>query len=378
VGSVSDHEESVIGREAMSRIAGGFDRAAELAHQSSARRERRVEDLLAGDVPTFMEFPLARKASQLIGAHAVVLGFGYEGVTIKTPSLAAPPTTARPVAGSVYWRMGADEAPAAIRRYSLFYSIHHNRGYYPEIDRDRILFDRLKVLDYGDIAVVPEDTDETLRRAEARVADVVGGGALPIVLGGDHTTPTPVLRAILRPRPRPIGLIVFDAHLDLVHGGEPWGSNQWSKVLESGKIDPRNMVLIGIRSNRSTWFEKQAADQLGIGVITIDQVKESGIRQAMAAAIERATDGTDGVYVSLDIDAMEPTLVPGQKAPEIWGLTIDEIMYALRQVSRLPLVGFDICELSPTYDVHGLGAQFCARAVVEILAGLASRADFAG
>jgi len=354
----------------MARIAQGFTRAAEHASGAAPRRERRVEDLLYGDVPTFMELPLARTRDELAGAAAAILGFGYEGVTIKTPSLSAPPTTSRPAPGSVYWRMGADDAPAAIRRCSLFYSIHHNGGWYPEIDREHSVLNGLRVVDYGDVAVVPENTAETLRRARERVADVIRAGALPIVLGGDHTTPTPVLEAVLEPRARPIGIIVFDAHLDLSQGGDPWASNEWSKVLESGKVRPENIVIIGVRSNRSTVFERQVAETLGVGFVTIDQVKDGGIRGVVADAIRRATEGTDGVYVSLDIDAMEPTLVPGQKAPEIWGLTIDEIMYALRQVSRLDLVGFDVCELSPTYDVHGLGAQFCARAVVEILAGL--------
>src|SRR2546428_13304555 len=102
---MSQPDEPVIGRQEMARIAEGFARAAELAGRSAARRERRVEDLLQGDVPTFIELPLARRAEHLAGADAVVLGFGYEGITIKTPSLAAPPTTSRPVPGSVYWRM---------------------------------------------------------------------------------------------------------------------------------------------------------------------------------------------------------------------------------------------------------------------------------
>ena len=90
-------------------------------------------------------------------------------------------------------------------------------------------------------------------------------------------------------------------------------------------------------------------------------------------AIDIVNDGTDGVYVSLDIDVMEPGLVPAQKAPEFWGLTVDEIMPALRLIARQELVGYDVCEMSPDFDVNGMGAQFCARTVVEILAGLALR-----
>ena len=370
----SDIPAPAVGHDEMRRIAEGFSRATQLTSDCAARRERRVEDILYGDVPTFMELPLAQKPEHLAGVDAAIIGFGYEGITIKTPSLSAPPTVSRPQPGSIYWRMGADLAPASIRKHSLFYSIHHNRGYYPEIDREAPVLENLRLVDYGDVAVVAEDTEETMRRAYARVAQVVEAGAMPVILGGDHTIPIPAVQAIVAGRGQPIGLISFDAHMDLSYTPDDiWASNQWSKAMETGKLRPRNLVLIGIRSNRSTLFEQTVAQELGIRVFTIDEVKESGMKAVMHEAIGLATDGADGVYVSLDIDVMEPTLVPGQKAPEIWGLTIDEIMTALRVISREKLIGFDVCELSPDYDVHGLGAQFCARAVVEILAGLGIR-----
>jgi len=350
-----------------------FQRAGELAKNGSARRERKLEDILYGDVPTFMELPLARKPSDLKGADAAILGFGYEGITIKSPSLSAPPTVSRPNAESVYWRMGADLAPAAIRKYSLYYSIYHNRGYYPEIDKDLILLDFLKVVDYGDVKVIPEDTEETLRGAEEKTSHIVDAGALPVVLGGDHTVPIPTLRAILKKRQRKIGIIVFDSHLDLSSTEEEWASVEWAKTFQTGKIDPKNLVIIGIRSNRNTIFEKHVAAELEIPVFTIDRVKEAGIKDTMRDAVRIAKNGTDGIYLSLDIDVMEPALVPSQKAPEIWGLTIDEIMTALRIASREKLVGYDVCEMTPDYDVNGVGAQFCARTVVEVLAGLAWR-----
>jgi len=368
-----ERDDYVIGRKEMNRIREAFKRAEAAARSSSARRERRVEDILHGDIPTFMELPVARKPHELAGADAAVLGFGYEGITIKTPSLSSPPTVSRPLPGSVYWRMGADHAPDEIRKYSLYYSIHHNHGYYPEIDKDLVIFDRLKVLDYGNVDVVPEDTEETLRRASQKVSDIVNAGAFPIVLGGDHTTPFPALRAILQKRKKKIGLISFDGHMDFSNTPEFWGSSEWAKTLELGKISPKNFVQIGIRSNRSTLFEVSTAKFLGIRVFTIDELKDRGIKDVMREAIQIVNEGTDGFYVSLDVDVMEPGLMPAQKAPEFWGMTVDEMMQALRMVSREKLVGYDVCEMTPDYDVNGMGAQFCARTVVEILAGLAMR-----
>ena len=359
---------------AAKQIEQAFAEAAKEAAHYSARRERRVEDLLYNDVPTFMELPLANKPADLQGIDAAIIGFGYEGITIKTPSLSAPPTTARPPEGSIYWRMGADDAPDYIRKYSIFYSIHHNQGYYPEIDRSGPLLNELKIVDYGNVDVIPSDTGETMRRAFAKAADIVAAGGIPITLGGDHTIPTPVVKAIVGPREEPIGLIAFDGHMDLSYTpGQIWASNEWSELMGTGKLKPDNLVIIGVRSNRSTIFEMLAAEKLGVRIFTIDEVKERGMRSVIDEAIQIATRDTDGLYVSCDIDAMEPTLVPGQKAPEIWGVTIDEMMIAMRQLRQQDLIGYDICELSPGYDPSGLGAQFCARMVVEVLAGIGQK-----
>jgi len=370
---MSDDKQYIIGKNEMDQIKIAFERAADRAKTGLARRERVTEDIYYRDIPTFMELPLARKPTDLQGVDAVIMGFGYEGITAKSPSLSAPPTVSRPKPGSVYWRMGADNAPAAIRKYSLYYSIHHNRGYYPEIDKDLVLLDYLTLKDYGDVQVVPEDTEETMRRAEEKVSHIVDAGALPIVLGGDHTIPIPVLRAILKKRNKKTGLVAFDAHMDLSYTTEEWASVEWAKTFETGKVSPKNFALIGIRSNRNTMFEKYVAEELGIRYFTIDEIKERGIKSIMHEAVQVVTEGTDGIYVSLDVDVMEPGLVPAQKAPEFWGLTIDEIMIALRMLSREKLIGFDVCEMTPDYDVNGMGAQFCARTVVEILGGLAFR-----
>jgi arginase family enzyme len=357
----------------IARVNAAFEEVAHNAGQAEARRERRIQDILYDDVPTFMELPLASKPADLQGLDAAVVGFGYEGITAVTPWLSAPPSVSRPEPGSIYWRMGADFAPDAIRKYSLYYSVHHNRGWYPEIDRDVTLMDHLKLADYGNIEVAKEDIDETINRAQQKIGEIVAAGAVPLVLGGDHTTPIPSLRAILEPRTRPIGIVSFDAHLDLSHTKECWASTQWAKAFETGRVDPKNLVIIGIRSNRSTYFESKAAEKLGVRYFTIDEVKRRGMADVVQEALEIVRNGTDGIYVSLDIDAMEPGLVPAQKAPEFWGLTVDELMPALRAFSREKVVGYDVCEMTPDYDINGMGAQFCARTVVEILGGMAVR-----
>jgi arginase family enzyme len=368
-------QEPVIGQAKMAAVHQILERTREAVQAGSARQERMREAVLHGSVPTFMELPLAREPTQLAGADAVILGFPFEGPTSLSPSRSAPPNVARPPKGSIYWRMGADQSPDEIRKYSAFYSRHHNRGYYPEIDRDLILHDALRIVDYGNVRYNADDTMESIQACMARVREIVRAGAMPIVLGGDHTTPYPVVKAVLEQHPHKVGLVVFDAHVDFSYTpDEYWASNQWLQlVLETGKIDPENMVEIGIRSNRSAIQELELAESLGVRVITIDEVKARGIAAIVQEAIALATRGSAGLYVSLDIDCMEPSAVPSQKAPEIWGMTVDELFCALRILSRQDVIGFDVCEYTPDYDINGMGAQFCARAVVEMLGGLALR-----
>lgn len=367
--------QPAIGQATFDRIKGAIYKVTEATETRASRQERRREAILHGDIPTFMEVDAARRVEDLTGADAVILGFPFEGPTSIAPSRAAPPTVSRPPAGSVYWRMGADESPDHIREYSVFYSHHHNGGHHPEIDRDLVLHDALRIVDYGNCTYTPHDTMISIREGIERVGQIADAGAVPIVLGGDHTTPYPVLKALLDRRESPVGLVVFDGHADLSFTpGEYWASNQWSQLmLETGKINPANITIIGIRSSRNAKAELDLARELGITVFTATDVKREGMGPIVATAIERATANTDGVYVSVDIDCMEPALVPSQKAQEIWGLTIDEFFQAMQELARLDVIGFDICEHSPGYDINGQGAQFCARAALEILGGLAVR-----
>jgi len=363
----------VISEKDEKKIAFAFENATRLLATQKQRAERMELTLLRGDTPTFMEFPLATKPEHLTGLDAAILGIPFEGITAMSPMISAQPICGKPPKDSVYWRMGADEGLDMIRKYSLYYSINHNGGYFPEIHKDMLMTEVIKVKDYGDVPYTADDIEGNIDRAEQRVADIVAAGAVPIVLGGDHTVPTPILKAVLKPRTKKVGLIVFDSHMDLSHEPKNWASTEWSQALELGKISPDNFAIIGIRGVRNNIFEKNVAKELGHHVYTIDVIKDRGMRAVMDEVIQKVTDGTDGVYCSIDIDVMEPSAVPSQKAPEIWGFTIDEMFVALRKLTREKIVGADINEYTADYDINGMGAQFCARVAAEFLAGIALR-----
>lgn len=357
------------------KIAFAWDNADSILKAQNANQWRTELSILRGDTPTFMEYPLAMNGEDLEGCDAAILGIPFEGVTALSPTTSAPPTCSRPGPNSVYWRMGAEkpESLDMIRSYSIFYSIKHNRGWFPEIDRDMCFDDYIKVKDYGDTAYDPFDIQGTIDRAEARVADIVSAGAMPIIFGGDHTVPIPTMKAVLKNRTKKVGLIVFDSHLDLCNDPLNWASSQWYQAFELGKISPENFVQIGMRGVRNGLYERNVARELGHRYFTIDEVKDRGIKAVMDEALAIATDGTDGIYMSLDIDVMEPSQVCSQKAPEIWGMTTDEMFHAIRRISREKVIGLDINEYSADYDFNGMGAQWCARVAVEFLGGLALR-----
>jgi agmatinase len=349
-------------------VKAAWSRAAERA--CAGGPERSMAPILHGDVPTFMEAPLATHAGDLSGADVVFLGLPYEGVKLLDPVTYAPPLAAAAPEGSIYYRSGADEGPDAIRRHSVFYSLRHGRGLLPEAGRDLVILDHLHLMDYGDVAVVPGDVEETFLRAHAKVADILAAGALPIVFGGDHSVPIPILQVLAGTLTGKLGIVVFDSHFDLSLEPKYWAGSQWARAFELGVVEPENFVQIGIRGGRESLSDKHVADELGIRYFTMADVDELGIAVVAQEALEAAGAGTEAIYVSLDIDVVDPAH-GGQKYPDPAGLSARELLRALRVLSRGRIAGLDICCLAPRYDLQGHLSQLAARAAVEVVAGLA-------
>jgi len=354
-------------------IKEAFQKAYKLAKKEKTRMERRMESILHGDVPSFMETPIARKPEELVDADAVILGIPYEGIKCKTPLVFSPPLASPARPDSVYFRTGADQAPDAIRKNSIYYSIDHSGGYFPELARDLVITEHLNIVDYGDVDVVLDDVEESWGRAIRKVSEVVRAGAVPFVLGGDHAITYPVIRGILNETNKKIGIVDFDSHFDLSFEPKFWAGSQWARILETEEVNVTNFVQIGIRGLRNSMFWKHAADGLGHPWFSMTEVKESGIVSVMEKAISLASRGTDGVFISLDIDVMDPAFVPAQKYPDPCGLTSWEMIKALRMLSGNEIVGFDTSCLGAQYDLHGISAQFVSRCIVELLGGMALR-----
>src|SRR5665647_3302534 len=143
-----------------------------------------------------------------------------------------------------------ERAMPAIRRQSVFYSLRHGRGLIPEAGRDLVILDHLRIADYGDVDVVPGDVEETFLRAHEKLADILAAGAVPIVFGGDHSIPIPVLQVLAGKLNGKVGIVAFDSHFDLSFEPKYWAGSTTPSSKARAHCEPANFVQIGIRGGR--------------------------------------------------------------------------------------------------------------------------------
>jgi agmatinase len=264
-------------------------------------------------------------------------------------------------------RPGTRFAPRAIRAASCPPGPHLETG----IDG----FGELRVVDFGDAPVAPADPGRTHAAIEATVGQVVDAGAIPIVLGGDHSIAEPDIRACARAA-GPLGLIHFDTHTDTgvtVYGAHVSHGTPMYRLVESGVVDPRRYVQIGLRGYWPGEAEFAWQAEQGITSLFMHDIRRLGIGEVIERAIEIAATGP--TFLSIDIDVLDPAFAPGTGTPEPGGMTSSDLLWAARELSRRArLVGADIVEVIPTAvgsaDVTALVAE---RVVREIVTGLALR-----
>jgi agmatinase len=233
----------------------------------------------------------------------------------------------------------------------------------------------LRLLDYGDAPVVPADAVRTHEAIERTVGEVVAAGAIPIVLGGDHSIAEPDIRACAAGHGR-LGLVHFDTHTDTgteVFGVEVSHGTPMYRLVEQGHVDPRRYVQIGLRGywpgpNEFAWQE-----QLGITSFFMHDVRELGIK----AVVERTLEvvGAGPAYATVDVDVLDPAFAPGTGTPEPGGMTSGDLLWACRTVAeRLELVGAEVVEVIPTaVGSAEITALVAERIVRELLTGIALR-----
>jgi agmatinase len=278
-----------------------------------------------------------------------------------------------PLDDAVSSRPGARFGPRAIRMAPTAWS--SDAAWSIQLDVEP--YATLTVVDAGDAPVVPARLDRGLRVIHEKVHRVAGTGAIPIVLGGDHSITYPSAAAVARHvYPRSIGVVHFDAHADAA--AEQWGSlvghgTPMRRLIEEGWVAGRNFVQVGLRGY---WPEKEVFDWMreqGFRWHPMVEIEERGSEAVIADAIAEALDGPDCIYLSVDIDVVDPGMAPGTGTPEPGGMLARELLRAIRQiVMGVELVGMDVVEVSPPYDQSEVTAMLAHRCVLEAISGLAA------
>ncbi len=275
-----------------------------------------------------------------------------------------------PFDDAVSHRPGARFGPRAIRE------AQYTTGSINSLQLDVEPFEVLTVVDAGDANIVPAILDRSHAVISRKVHEVASTGAIPIVLGGDHSITWPSVTAIAEVRaPASVGVVHFDAHADTAN--EDWGQlaghgTPMRRLIESGAVAGRNFVQVGLRGY---WppvdvFEWMQAH--GLRYHLMREIEERGADAVVDTAIEEALDGPDLVYLSIDIDVLDPGLAPGTGTPEPGGLLPRELLRAIRRiVGKVRLAGMDIVEVSPPYDHAETTAMAANRCALEAISALA-------
>ncbi len=290
----------------------------------------------------------------LAGADVVIVGAPFDGGTSHRPGTRFGPMAIRT---TDYLPHDGSRPSLALRTDGL---------------RD------LRVVDVGDVEMFSGDIERALGALEAAVQTVTAAGAIPLVLGGDHSIALPdatgVANVLGHGR---ISMIHFDAHADTgdIEFGSLWGHGQpMRRLIESGALRGDRFLQIGLRGywpgpETLDWMARQ-----GMRSYEMTEITARGLGVCLEEASAIATDGCDGVFLSVDIDVCDPGHAPGTGTPEPGGLTARELLDSVRRIAyELPVVGMDVVEVSPPYDSADITAALANRVVLEMLSATARK-----
>ncbi len=260
------------------------------------------------------------------------------------------------------YRTGARFGPEAIRSASALI-----RPYHPAHDVNVV--EALSIIDYGDLPVSPGDTERTYAQVENALEPLVEAGVFPAALGGDHSITLPELR-VLAKKHGPLALVQLDAHADTwdeYFGQRYFHGTTFKRAAEEGLLDPDASVQAGMRGSVYAAGDLQGARELGFTVLTNDDLRALGPEQY--GELVRDKVGTRPVFLSFDVDFLDPAFAPGTGTPEIAGFSTAEAVGLLRALRGIKLAGCDVVEVSPSYDGPGQQTALAAANVLwELLA----------
>jgi agmatinase len=274
-----------------------------------------------------------------------------------------------PFDDAVSYRPGARFGPRAIRQAT------YTQGGY-SLQLDVAPFEVLDVVDAGDANIVPAWLERSHAMIFRKVLEVASTGAIPVVLGGDHSITWPSASAVAQVRaPGTVGIVHFDAHADTA--ADDWGvlaghGTPMRRLIESGAVAGRNFVQVGLRGYWPPAEVLEWMHEHGLRWHLMREIEERGAEAVVDDAIAEALDGPGSIYLSVDIDVLDPGMAPGTGTPEPGGLLTRELLRAVRRiVGAVELAGMDVVEVSPPYDHAEVTAAAAHRVVLEAVSALA-------
>ncbi|MFD8623315.1 agmatinase [Streptomyces hygroscopicus] len=269
-----------------------------------------------------------------------------------------------PFDAGVSYRPGARFGPAAVREASRLL-----RPYHPGLDVSP--FATQQVADAGDIAVNPFDIGEAIETIQHAAGSLQADGTRLVTIGGDHTVALPLLRAAAR-RHGPVAVLHFDAHLDTwdtYFGAEHTHGTPFRRAVEEGILDTSALSHVGTRGPLYGKEDLAEDQKLGFGIVTSADVYRRGADEVADQLRQRIGDRP--LYISIDIDCLDPAHAPGTGTPEAGGLTSRELLEILRGLAGCRLVGADVVEVAPAYDhaeITSVAASHVAYDLISLLA----------
>ena len=288
-------------------------------------------------VPTFMRLPHITQPEEL---DIAIIGVPFDGGTTYRPG---------PRFGPRYVRVQS----AIIRPWNPVLKLNP--------------FAKYRVADFGDLSVNPLSIEDTFRRIEQGLAPVLGAGTRTACVGGDHSISLPILRAIVKKHGGPVNLIQFDAHNDLwdqYFGSKYSHGTPFRRAFEEGLLQDGGVLQVGLRGQVYGEDDFDFAREHKVRMVTAEQFHEKGMPQ-----VQRHITAFKNkpVYVTLDIDSVDPAFAPGTGTPQVGGFTSIQILQLVRALRGLNIVGCDLVEVSPPFDAGELTSLLAANLLYELL-----------
>jgi len=340
----------------------GLEAAPSINDRSISLFSRGHQPAFAG-INTFMKAPYCEDVTKVGNYEAAFVGVPFD-------------------TGTTY-RPGTRFGPQAVRRISAVYDSY-------SVDGGVDLQEELDMCDAGDVFVIPGNIEKTFDQVSMAISHIYQSGAFPIIVGGDHSLGYPNVRGIAPNIDGNVGIIHFDRHIDMQDMDMDermhttpwyWTTNGHESVDHHGthhshahmhdvglsNCPPKNLVQIGIGGWSGSRPGSKVARERGSSVLTMTDVEELGVKKTAEIALELAWKGAKAVYLSFDIDSIDPGFAPGTGTPEPGGFLPREALEMVRIIAREGLCGMEVVEVSPPYDVNDNTAQLACRVILDTL-----------